>query len=76
MLSPEEQLDIGRRLREGDRDAWAALYEHYNIAVWRLTARLVGPDAAGVADVVQEVFLGQRVQHDDLMRSKARCGAG
>jgi RNA polymerase sigma factor (sigma-70 family) len=58
VLSPEEQLDIGRRLREGDRDAWAALYEHYNIAVWRLTARLVGPDAAGVADVVQEVFLG------------------
>ncbi len=57
MLSPEEQLDVGHRLREGDRDAWGALYEHYQIAVWRLTARLVGPDAAGVADVVQEVFL-------------------
>ena len=57
MLSPEEQLDVGRRLREGDREAWAALYENYNIAVWRLTARLVGPDAAGVADVVQDVFL-------------------
>ena len=57
MLSPEEQLDVGRRLREGDREAWGALYAHYNIAVWRLTARLVGPDAAGVADVVQEVFL-------------------
>ncbi len=57
MLSSEEQLDVGRRLREGDREAWAALYENYNIAVWRLTARLVGPDAAGVADVVQEVFL-------------------
>ena len=57
MLSLEEQLDVGRRLREGDREAWAALYAHYNIAVWRLTARLVGPDAAGVADVVQEVFL-------------------
>lgn len=57
MLSPEEQLDVGRRLRAGDREAWAALFENYNIAVWRLTARLVGPDAAGVADVVQEVFL-------------------
>ena len=57
MLSSEEQLDVGRRLREGDREAWGALYENYNIAVWRLTARLVGPDAAGVADVVQEVFL-------------------
>ena len=57
MLSPEEQLDIGRRLREGDREAWAALYENYHVAVWRLVARRVGPDAAGVADVVQEVFL-------------------
>lgn len=57
MLSPEEQLEVGRRLRNGDRDAWGALYESYSVAVWRLTARLVGPDAAGVADVVQEVFL-------------------
>ena len=57
MLSPEEQLDVGRRLRDGDRKAWAALYEHYSVAVWRLTARFVGHDAAGVADVVQEVFL-------------------
>ena len=57
MLSPEEQLDIGQRLRDGDRQAWAALYEHYSVAVWRLTARFVGQDAAGVADVVQDVFL-------------------
>ena len=57
MLSPEEQFDIGRRLRDGDRKAWAALYENYHVAVWRLTARLVGPNAASVADVVQEVFL-------------------
>lgn len=57
MLSPEEQLEVGHRLREGDREAWAALYENYSVAVWRLTVRLVGADAAGVADVVQEVFL-------------------
>lgn len=57
MLSPEEQLDVGRRLRAGDRKAWAALYDHYSVAVWRLTARLVGPDAASVSDLVQEVFL-------------------
>ena len=57
MLSPWEQLDVCERLRNGDRTAWAALYENYSIAVWRLTARLVGSDAAGVADVVQEVFL-------------------
>lgn len=57
MLSPEEQQDVGLRLRQGDRAAWAALYEHYKIAVWRLTARLVGNNSAIVADVVQEVFL-------------------
>ena len=52
MLGPEEQLDVGRRLQAGDRDAWAALYEHYSVAVWKLTARLIGSDSAGVADVV------------------------
>lgn len=57
MLGPEEQQDVGLRLRQGDRAAWAALYENYRIAVWRLTARLVGGDSAAVADVVQEVFL-------------------
>ncbi len=57
MLGPEEQLDVGRRLQAGDRDAWAALYEHYSVAVWKLTARLIGSDSAGVADVVQDVFL-------------------
>jgi RNA polymerase sigma-70 factor (ECF subfamily) len=57
LLNSEEQLDVGNRLRNGDRTAWDALYQNYSVAVWRLTARLVGSDAAGVADVVQEVFL-------------------
>lgn len=57
MLSESEQLDISRRLRTGDRAAWAALYEAYNVAVWRYVARLVGGDAAAVADVTQEVFI-------------------
>ena len=57
MLSPLEQLDVGSRLRAGDREAWAALYEHYSVAVWNLTARLIGTDSAGVADVVQDIFL-------------------
>ena len=57
MLSPEEQLDVGQRLRDGDRGAWAALFENYSVPVWRLTAKLVGPDQASVADIVQEVFL-------------------
>ncbi len=44
-------------MRNGDRAAWAALYEAYNVAVWRYVARLVGADVAAVADVTQEVFI-------------------
>ncbi len=57
MLSPDEQRDVGLRLRNGDRTAWAALFEHYKMAVWRLTSRLVGNNPNIIADVVQEVFL-------------------
>lgn len=57
MLSDQEQLDITQRLRLGSREAWAALYEGYSVAVWRYVARLLAGDAAGVADVVQEVFI-------------------
>ncbi len=57
MLSEQEQLDIGRRLRSGDQKAWAALYDAYHVAAWRYVARLVGADVAGVADIVQEVFI-------------------
>ena len=57
MLSEQEQLDIGQGLRNGSSGAWAALYSAYKNAVWRYVGRLVGSDAAGVADVVQEIFL-------------------
>ena len=57
MLSDQEQLDLTLRLRQGSREAWAALYENYSVAVWRYVARLLAGDAAGVADVVQEVFV-------------------
>lgn len=57
MLSEQEQLDLSGRLRTGDRAAWAALYEAYGASIWRYVARLIGADAAAVADVVQEVFI-------------------
>lgn len=46
-----------RGLREGSREAWSALYRGYSIDVWRYVARLVGPQSADVADVVQETML-------------------
>lgn len=51
----EQALACG--LQCGDRAAWAALYDQYSEQLWRYVARLVGPSAAGVADVVQETFL-------------------
>jgi RNA polymerase sigma-70 factor (ECF subfamily) len=57
LLSDQDQLAVIRGLREGNRDAWTTLYESYSADVWRYVARLVGPDGAAVADVVQEAFL-------------------
>lgn len=44
-------------MREGSRGAWTALYNGYNVDLWRHVARLLGKDPAGIADIVQEVFL-------------------
>ena len=57
MLDEHEQLAVIRGLREGSRDAWARLYDSYSMDVWRYVARLLGPDAAAVGDVVQEAFM-------------------
>ena len=48
---------IAAGLRRGSRQAWSALYETYAERLWREVARLMGGNAADVADVVQEVFL-------------------
>lgn len=48
---------IAEGLQRGSREAWSRLYETYADGVWREVARLMGGDAAAVADVVQEVFL-------------------
>ncbi len=44
-------------LRSGRQDAWTALYDAYFDRVWNLAGRMIGPDPAAVADVVQETFL-------------------
>ena len=57
MLSEQDQIALIRGLREGNRSAWTSLYDNYSADVWRYVARLIGPDSAAVADVVQEAFL-------------------
>ena len=57
MLDEPEQLAVAAGLREGRREAWTRLYDAYSRDVWRYVARLLGPEAAAVADAVQETFM-------------------
>jgi RNA polymerase sigma-70 factor (ECF subfamily) len=50
-----EQVAAG--LQRGSPQAWSKLYRTYSERLWREVARLIGPNAADVPDVVQEVFL-------------------
>jgi RNA polymerase sigma-70 factor (ECF subfamily) len=56
-MSDTADRQIAAGLQAGKSEAWAALYEGHFDRVWRLAARMIGPDAAAVADVVQETFL-------------------
>jgi RNA polymerase sigma-70 factor (ECF subfamily) len=57
LLEAYDEIAVLRGLADGDRTAWTSLYDRYSGDVWRYVARLIGPDSAAVADVVQEVFL-------------------
>jgi RNA polymerase sigma-70 factor, ECF subfamily len=57
LLDAQEQTAVIRGLQLGSREAWATLYDNYSADVWRYAARLIGPDAAAIADVVQDAFL-------------------
>lgn len=52
--SPQQ---IARGLQEGSAEAWRAFYDAHAERLWLWVARQVGPQAADVADVVQETFL-------------------
>ncbi len=49
--------ELIHELRGGRREAWAALCERYGERVWCYVARCLGPDAAAVGDVVQEILI-------------------
>jgi RNA polymerase sigma-70 factor (ECF subfamily) len=56
-MDAREERELTEGLAAGNPDAWRALYDAYAQSVWRLVARLMGPGAADVADVVQDAFL-------------------
>jgi RNA polymerase sigma-70 factor (ECF subfamily) len=49
--------EIAYGLARGRACAWTALHDAYSIRVWQYVARMIGPDAAAVADIVQETLL-------------------
>ena len=56
-MDDNREPEIARGLRRGKIEAWQALYDAYCRRVWYAVARLMGPESADVADVVQETFL-------------------
>src|SRR6516165_9585156 len=56
-MDVHQERAIAQGLRDGKPEAWRALYDAYAERVWRCVARLLGPESADVADVVQETFL-------------------
>jgi RNA polymerase sigma-70 factor (ECF subfamily) len=57
LMDEHQTRDIVRGLRAGKPDAWHALYDAFAERIWRGVARLLGPNSADVADVVQETML-------------------
>jgi len=57
LLDANDQLAVVQGLREGSQEAWARLYDGYSLDVWRYVSRLLGANAAAVADIVQDAFL-------------------
>ena len=56
-MNQEQERQVVRGLQEGNADAWRELYDDYCRQVWQAVARMMGPNAADVADVVQETFM-------------------
>src|SRR5438132_6385538 len=56
-MDEAQELNLARGLREGKVDAWRAFYDAFAERVWCSGARWLGPQAADVADVVQETMI-------------------
>jgi RNA polymerase sigma-70 factor (ECF subfamily) len=52
-----DDLRLVERIRQGEEEAFAALFERYKASVFRYAVHMRGGDTALAEDVVQEVFL-------------------
>jgi RNA polymerase sigma-70 factor, ECF subfamily len=56
-MNQVQERQVVQGLQDGNADAWRALYDAYCRQVWQAVARMMGPNAPDVADVVQETFM-------------------
>jgi len=56
-MDEQTEREVADGLRRGERAAWLRLYDAHAAQLWRHVARLAGPHADAVADIVQETFL-------------------
>jgi RNA polymerase sigma-70 factor (ECF subfamily) len=56
-MNPQQEHEVVWGLHDGNAEAWRMLYDAYCRPVWQAVARMMGPNAPDVADVVQETFM-------------------
>lgn len=57
MVAAEDEQTWIRQAQAGDTSAYRLLVEHHQSAIARLVGHLLGPDDAGLDDVIQDVFV-------------------
>ena len=57
MVAADDEQAWVCRARDGDPEAYGVLVERYQQRIFRLVAKWLGPDHAGIDDVTQDVFV-------------------
>jgi len=57
MVAADDEQAWICRARDGDPEAYGVLVERYQQRIFRLVAKWLGPDRAGIEDVTQDVFV-------------------
>jgi RNA polymerase sigma-70 factor, ECF subfamily len=56
-MNQERERQVVRGLQDGNAEAWGELYDEFCRQVWQAVARMMGANAADIADVVQDTFM-------------------
>jgi RNA polymerase sigma-70 factor (ECF subfamily) len=70
---PQQDLDLLDRVRRGDEDAMAALYDRYGKVVYSVSLRVLR-DPASAEDVLQDVFMSLWRRPDTFVPARGSLG--